>query len=54
MSEQKKTYIKPEISKIDLVAEEAVLGTGCKVSPGGKDFCDPPVALCTPSSIPGS
>jgi len=30
MKEPKKTYVKPEITRVELVAEEAVLAGGCK------------------------
>jgi hypothetical protein len=34
-TKQKKPYIKPEVTQVQLKPEEAVLGLGCKVSGSG-------------------
>jgi hypothetical protein len=40
MTDKKKPYIKPRLSKVRLVAKEAVLGT-CKYRNGNSGLCAP-------------
>jgi hypothetical protein len=37
-SPKRKTYVKPQVTKVQLVAQEAVLGD-CKDSIGGQSLC---------------
>lgn len=49
-TQMKKAYIKPVISKVRLVAEEAVLAL-CKLNTGVKAACEPtPTCVRTPTS----
>ena len=43
----RKSYLKPQLSRISLVAREAVLGVGCKTETGGISDGFNGVSSCT-------
>ena len=43
----RKSYLKPQLSRISLVAREAVLGVGCKTEAGGISGGFNDTASCT-------
>lgn len=49
MTEQKKPYVKPELERVKLVPDEAVLG-GCKTTDGGGIGTSSPAGNCATAS----